>query len=463
MNEVSKIPVPEGLSYLPYQEEGIRFALERRGTLIADEMGLGKTVQGIGIINAEIDKHEWLRVLIIAPDGLRLNWSLELARWQVIRNACTVDIESFNNLHNVKHESTRPLLLIVDEAHYAKNPKAKRTIELKRLAKQAYRVVLLTGTPIDNKPIELWPLLQIVCPERWDRAGKLVRTDKETGKAVCVKVDKGEGSEFFKFAKRYCDAKQEWRGRKKFWTFDGHSNLPELNTRLRETCMVRRMKADVLTQLPPKRRQIVVLHSPAYIGACHDDVRFHLDYLADDGSNYEKVVAALYADKVAFTEFSKRRHEEGIAKVPAVAEHLINTLQSVPKAIVFTHHKDVLLAIQSELAEEGIASVKIDGDMPVEERQDAAQCFQKTPECRVILGTIDAMGVGFTLTAASLVVFAEIDTRPGTMNQAEDRAHRIGQEESVLVQHLVFDRSIDARMIKILVKKQAVVGAALNG
>lgn len=450
-----QLPVPEGKSYLPYQKQGICFALERRGTLLADEMGLGKTVQAIGIINADTQAK---RVLIVTPASLRLNWWHELNRWQANKD-CFVSVVPYDQL---RHVSIADLdILIVDEAHYAKNPKAQRTAEVKRLAKGAKRVVLLTGTPIENKPLELWSLLQIVCPEVWDPAGKLIRRDKKTGKLVSKMVEAGEGTGFFRFGRRYCDGQKVIIGRgKEVWSFEGASNLEELGRKLRETCMVRRMKADVLTELPEKRRQVVILPSSVNDPQTPDNVRWYLDYLAADGSNYDEVVAKLRADNVAFAEFSKARHDQGLAKVEAVAEYVENALEQSRKVVLFAHHLDVILALGERLSAFNPAIVT--GEKPDHERQAAVTRFQESPACRLIVGSIGAMGVGFTLTASSHVMFAEIDPVPGRMNQAEDRVHRIGQRNSVLVQHLVCNESIDARMIQILIRKQEILNAALN-
>lgn len=441
------IPIPDGKSLLPYQIEGICYALERKGTLIADEMGLGKTVQAIGVINAIPDAYH---VVIVCPASLILNWRRELERWCVAFWKRHIDVVSYDSLPKIQYSQIG--ILVADEAHYVKNPKAKRTIEFQRLAKLSDRVVLLTGTPIENKPIELWPLLQAVNPEYWDPAGTLYKKNKETRRTDRSKVGPGEGAGFFKFALRYCDGKQEWRGRKKVWVFDGHSNLPELGQKLRETCMIRRMKADVLTQLPEKRRQIIVLPGEEQESAFLSDLT---------EENYDETVRRLHADKAAFAEFSRVRHMQGVSKVDAVGEHLEMVLEGgSEKVIVFAYHHDVVLALRDRLAD--YQPVCITGNESVPERQAAADRFQHHPKCRVIIGTIGAMGVGWTLTASSHVVFAEIDPVPGRMNQAEDRAHRLTQRNNVLVQHLVRDRSLDARLIQILVKKQEVVRAALN-
>ena len=127
---------------------------------------------------------------------------------------------------------------------------------------------------------------------------------------------------------------------------------------------------------------------------------------------------------------------------------------------MFGHHHDVIDGVAEGLKEYG--TVKLDGRMKKEHRQESIDSFQGDPTIRVFVGSIQAAGVGITLTAASTVVFAELDWVPGNVSQAEDRLHRIGQHGSVLVQHLVVDESIDARLAKAIVEKQRVIDAALD-
>jgi len=174
------IPAPSGRNYFPYQHAGIAFAVQNEGTLIGDEMGLGKTVQAIGVINAA--KPE--TVLIVCPATLKLNWRNELRRWLVdVRNIHVLsskdqfptepDIVIMNYDIAVKFQSQIKAikwgLFIADEAHYMKNPKAQRTAALLGKGKeskpiQADKKILLTGTPITNRPIEIFPLVSFLWP-----------------------------------------------------------------------------------------------------------------------------------------------------------------------------------------------------------------------------------------------------------------------------------------------------------
>jgi SWI/SNF-related matrix-associated actin-dependent regulator 1 of chromatin subfamily A len=437
------LPCPEGLAYLGYQKAGIAYALSRTGTLIADEMGLGKTVQAIGAINAS---PEIRRVLVICPASLKINWRNEMRRWltrDLTIGVMPADMSADVTICNYDILKKLPVaawdLVILDEAHFCKNPKAARTKLVKSIVRGAKRILALTGTPILNKPIEMWPILQMVNPEAWDPAGYVKK----------MAVGPGEGAGFFRFAKRYCDAHQERVSRDKtVWVFDGASNLPELQEKLRTTCMVRRLKADVLKELPPKRRQVISVGN-----GCHDEQTW-----GDIGDDYE--TAYKRAKNIPFEEISEVRHTQALQKVEAAVEHIREAAEASGKVVVFAHHKDVIAALAEGLADLGVATLT--GDTPNDARQAAVERFQSDTTCRVFIGSIHAAGVGLTLTAASHIIFVELDWTPANLTQAEDRCHRIGQTESVLVQHLVLDGSIDARMTQLIVEKQNIADMALD-
>jgi SWI/SNF-related matrix-associated actin-dependent regulator 1 of chromatin subfamily A len=465
-----ELPCPEGLAYLPYQRAGIATALNRPNVLFGDEMGLGKTIQAIGVINAD---ESIKTVLVICPAGLRLNWKREMAKWftrdmpAVIVSSTSwpegfaVSIINYDILakHEKRLHETNWDCVIVDESHYCKNPKAKRTIAVVGRDKsrneealpgiQARRRIMLTGTPIPNRPIEGQPLFHWLAPDEY-------------------------GFKFFPYAKRYAAAYQNSYG----WDFSGASNLDELQRKLRSTIMIRRLKADVLTELPAKRRQVVEIPANGDAKVVEAEVRAYtaseerIDALrvavelakAADATSYQNAVDQLRdAVQAAFTEMAALRHATALAKVPRVVEHILDSLaEEGHKIVVFSWHRDVIAAICEALSQEKIEAVSVTGDTPMQARQNAVDRFQSAPECRVFVGNIQAAGVGITLTAASHVIFAELDWVPGNITQAEDRCHRIGQRNSVLVQHIVLDGSIDARMAKTLIEKQAVLDAALD-
>lgn len=437
------------------------------------------TIQGIGILNSDSTMK---RVLVIAPATVKINWSLELKKWLVRDMTVGIagdvfpdtDIVVINydilkkwitQIHSIVWD-----LLIVDECHRLKNFKAMRTKfvlgykepikaadtpkqKADKLAKNipgiaARRKVFLTGTPIVNKPAELFPLLTALDPE-------------------------GLGKNFFYFAQRYAGATQTRFG----WDFSGHSNLEELNSRLRSTCMVRRLKSEVLKELPPKVRQVIVL---ARDGALNKIVKKEEQALASREVDLEDLFVSLELAKAGeedeylrlvsqlrvqqglmMTELAALRRETALAKVPFVVEYVKELLEDegTGKIIIFAHHHDVIDRYYDAF---GDAAVKLDGRMSLKERQAAIVRFQNDDSCKVFIGGIQAAGVGITLTAANVVLFAELDWVPGNVTQAEDRAYRLGQLDSVLVQHLVVDGSIDAKMAQMIVAKQEVIDVALD-
>jgi SNF2 family DNA or RNA helicase len=463
-----EVPVPAGLELLGYQKAGIKFALARPSTLIADEMGLGKTIQAIGLVNAS---PELKRILVVCPASLKLNWAREFARWNTRGLKCEIvngkgwiegDVTIINYDVLVKHEDAlmarRWDLLIVDEAHYAKNAQAQRTAVTHSIP--AFRRIYLTGTPVLNRPFEIYPLLSALDPVKW---GAMDYSQKFPFKS----------KEFWHFAKHFCSAFKSRYG----WDFSGASNLAQLQKELRGTLMVRRLKKDVLTELPPKRRQImeitddgarrVVAAEMAAWNAEEEKIavaraQVALAKASDDKAEYEAAVKTLRdVVSAAFTQMSRLRHETALAKVGAVIDYVSGQLQDGDnKIVVFAHHTDVVEKLMDGLAAFG--PVKLVGGMSTSAKQASVDKFMTQANCRVFVGNIQAAGVGITLVASSTVVFAELDWVPANISQAEDRCHRIGQRDNVLVQHLVLENSLDARMANMIVDKQRIADAALD-
>ena len=425
------IKSPEGLNYYPYQKAGIEFAIERDGTLIGDEMGLGKTIQAIGVMNA-IDL---ATVLIVVPASVKILWTTECKKWLVKhRNIKMIEsgkdtfpenpdivIINYDLLDKFKSSIHGRIwsLAIFDECHKIKNPKAKRTKVALRI--KAVKKIALTGTPIPNKPVELQPV-----------AGYL---------------NEPAFGNFFKFAYKYCAAHKIPIGYgKTAWDFTGASNLDQLQKRLRSTIMIRRLKKDVLQELPDKIRQVIVLGTD------------------DFGSQLENEYAALAdaavtaSNDIPFDKMSGVRHQMALQKVDHVVEHVSAIDHQV---VVFAHHTDVIDGIKKGLEKHGKKVVILTVKMNIKDRQKSIDLYQ-SKKADVFIGSIQASGVGITLTASSHVVFAEMDWVPANMQQAEDRCHRIGQKDSVLVQHIVVDGSIDSKMAKILVEKQKILDKSLD-
>jgi SNF2 family DNA or RNA helicase len=419
-DNINLIPHPKNLGYFPYQEEGIRFLQGRGAALLGDEPGLGKTIQVCGLLNAEPAIRS---VLIVCPASVKLTWARELAKWLCTKREVSVSGEkgfdpradivviNYDMLAKFQVALMRPFdLVVLDEAHYIKTPKAKRTLAAKALVSRAARKVLLTGTPILNRPAELWSLLNTLDPNSWGT--------------------------FFAFGRRYCDAFHGPFG----WDFTGASNLDELQQRLNEKLFLRRTKQEVLLQLPPVIRQIIPLHID------QDEV---LDELSEgfEGKDVDP-------RKIPFEKQSAIRRLVGTLKLKAAIEWIKEETDEVDgKFLVFAHHHDVLDALGASLTR----SVVVSGATSHRQRQDAVDAFQAPGGPKYFIASTQAMGVGITLTAASRVIFVEQDWTPALLEQAESRAHRIGQKDSVLVQYLVAGNSIDENIMEAVTSKMKVI------
>ena len=425
------------MSLFPFQEEGVRFALEREGALIADEMGLGKTCQAIGLINRDPTLH---KVIIVCPASMRIPWRRELERWlkrplsvgvvgvdtgfsQMLFSKDIVII-NYDRLSRFAAElSARAFdLCILDECHFCKSPEANRTEAA--LGIKARKRLALSGTPILNRPIEIYPVLSWLQPQEWPAA------------------------DYFHFAQRYCAARHNGFG----WDLSGASNLPELSHRLRSTVMIRRTKAQVLPQLPEKIRTVIELCPTADMKRA---IRQEIDVFE---ARYLKVDH----NAINWDDLARVRHQTALAKVPLVVQYVTEVLEGgVHKVVVFGHHRAVIAQLV-----EGLSSyrpVTVIGGMGAQERQDSIDAFQDESMVRVFLGNIQAAGTGITLApASSRCIFAELSWTPAEMSQCEDRLHRIGTMDSVSVQHLVLAESLDAMMVKVLLKKQRVLDAVLE-
>lgn len=470
-----ELPKPDGLEYMPFQKAGVRYCLDvfktqDAGVLIGDDPGLGKTIQAIGVINAT---PEISRILIICPMTLKSNWERELTRWLVrpltIGYATSefwprtdIVIAHYNILHKFPTRLTTYWdLLVVDECHRCGNSKTRQTrciVGHKPTRKEAAqgvqptsgipakRKLMLSGTPFENRPAELWPIVSYIAP--------------------------GLFSSRSAFEKRYCGGQMGSHG----WEAVGATNLQELGERLRGRCMIRRKKDEVLKELPPKTRVVIELSAEGLgesvrreqgawsrygseLEAAH--VTMELAKASDDEAAFKAVVADLRKKLgIAFTEIARVRHETALAKLPAMVELLREEIEELgsPKIVVFAHHTDVLKIAHAAFP----GSVLITGDTPADERDKIVQRFQTEPSCGPFFGSIRATGEGITLTAASTVVFFENDWTASKMAQCSDRCHRYGQKDNVLVKYYILPGTIDAHMIQTWIRKEEILEQALD-
>ncbi|KFP92233.1 DNA annealing helicase and endonuclease ZRANB3, partial [Apaloderma vittatum] len=448
--------LPERLrkNLLPFQEKGILFALQRSGRcMIADEMGLGKTIQAIAI--SYYYKNEW-PLLIVVPSSLRYPWVDEMEKW--IPELSPDDISIIQNKTDTGRISTSKVtilgyglltsdaqalvdtlnrqsfkVVVVDESHYMKSRNATRSKILLPIVQKALRAILLTGTPALGRPEELFMQIEALFPRRF-----------------------GTWSEY---AKKYCNAHVRFFGKRTQWDCRGASNLEELHQLLSEI-MVRRLKDDVLTQLPPKVRQRIPFDLPQ-AAAKNLNATF---------AEWEKLMRKLNSD-ASENHFSQvmnlvtRMYKEtAIAKAGAVKDYIKMMLENDKlKFLVFAHHLSMLQACTEAVIEKKVRYIRVDGSVPSAERIHLVNQFQKDPDTRVAILSIQAAGQGLTFTAATHVVFAELYWDPGHIKQAEDRAHRIGQCSSVNIHFLIAKGTMDTLMWAMLNRKAKVTGSTLNG
>jgi len=438
-------PLPRALdkALMPFQRAGVAFAVRRGGrVLIGDDMGLGKTIQAIATCCAF--RADW-PVLIVVPNSVRLVWADELERWipdlgpfgvNVIKTAsdlagltggaASFHIATYGILSRASpvrdfiRENNPFKFVVVDESHMIKNRTSLRTRELLQIVKHATRVVLLSGTPALARPLELYTQIEAIEP--------------------------GLFKSYTAFTSRYCNPK---------WTpfgmdLSGASNLNELHGYLRPL-MVRRLKADVLSELPAKRRQRIQLEVDKAAAVTCASLKEELVGIAeDDPKERHSVLMQLY-------------RETSVVKMGPVCEYVENLMQGGSKFLVFGHHLAMLDALEAVASKNSVKFIRIDGSVSASERLRRVNEFQADDTVQVAILSIMAAGVGITLTAASTVVFAELHWTPGVLVQAEDRAHRIGQQSSVNIHYLVASGTIDDMIWKSVYHKVEVVSKLCDG
>ncbi|XP_034430131.1 SWI/SNF-related matrix-associated actin-dependent regulator of chromatin subfamily A-like protein 1 [Hippoglossus hippoglossus] len=406
-------------SLMPFQREGVNFAVFKEGRLLlADDMGLGKTVQAICI--AAYYRNEW-PLLVVAPSSVRFTWAEAFRRWlpslspdriNVVVKAKDnlrsglVNIISYDLLSRMdKQQPGDPFnVLIMDESHFLKNIKTARCKAALPLLKAAKRVILLSGTPAMSRPCELYTQILAVRPALFPR--------------------------YHDFGMRYCNAKQTTWG----WDYSGSSNLGELKLLLEESLMLRRLKSEVLSQLPAKQRKVVTVTIDGICTRMKAALSAAAKELAKEHRNKTE-------EKEALLIFYNRTAE---AKLQAIMEYITDMLEcGREKFLVFAHHKSVLDHISCELGKKNVPFMRIDGATPSLERQQLCEKFQHSTKTCVAVLSITAANMGLTLHSADLVIFAELFWNPGVLIQAEDRVHRIGQTKSVNIHYLVATGTAD--------------------
>ena len=429
----------------PHQIEGIAFLLGRRRALLADDMGLGKTRQSVlAMVEAETEGP----YLVICPASVKRNWAREI---QLVLPRSEPAIVGPNPLppndfqdwviinYEILGKHLEGLLavewkgVVFDEAHYLKNHQSQRSRNAAKLVKAIQHepvVHALTGTPMTNRPRDLFPLLRL--------------------------MNHPLGKSFLSFAKRYCDAYQGDFG----LVADGASNIEELTVQLHGV-MLRRTKNEVL-DLPPKVRTWldVELH-PYAIQHFNNAVREFLTKFdapesigttVDESENSER--------RRAVGRLTTARRKLAFAKCRHTIKFVENALEQGEKVILFTTFLNTLERFHKHF---GDRAVFVFGEVPPEERQNRVDRFQNDESVRLFIANMHVAGVGINLTAGRQVVFNDLDWVPANHWQAEDRAYRIGQTGSVNVTYMIARGTVDEFVKTVLETKAALMDSLVEG
>jgi SWI/SNF-related matrix-associated actin-dependent regulator 1 of chromatin subfamily A len=430
----------------PHQVEGVAFLLGRRRAILADDMGLGKTRQTIVSLRHLAPAGPYL---VVCPASVKRNWAREIALVAddvpvlVVEGSAPVAltaqwvIVNYDILgrHGEALQRVAWKALVFDEAHYLKNHLSARSRFARELtaraaaaAREPLVVQLLTGTPLTSRPRDLFVLLQLV------------------GHPL--------GRSFLAFARRYCAAEKGEYG----WKTGGASNIDELTVQLHGV-MLRRTKDDVLA-LPPKLRTWLPIEVPARTGS--QAIKKVFSLLAGKDDRIAGSPGALDARKrgklLAFV--TEVRQALAVAKTDATLDFVKGATEQGEKVIVFSCFDDPIQKMAGAL---GTSAVVVTGRTPGARRQELVDRFQHADGVRVFLANIIAGGTGLNLTAATQVVFNDLDWVPANHWQAEDRAYRIGQTRTVNVTYFVARNTIDDFVQTVLEAKAALVNAIVEG
>jgi SWI/SNF-related matrix-associated actin-dependent regulator 1 of chromatin subfamily A len=394
-----------------YQRDAVTWLAARPKAFLALDQGLGKTA--VACTDMQFP------ALVVCPTTLKINWSRELQMWrpgstfQIIDGSTKVidpdaDLTIIN--YDILHKFILPTTyntLVIDECHYAKSATAKRTKACVKLIRSTPRVRLLSGTPVVNRPIELFALLKAIGGTKLD---------------------------YINFGRRYCAG---WTTPWGSFDVSGASRLEELYEKLSDY-MLRVTKETALPELPSKTYRIVELDLPI--------------------SAQEKKLLRQDIDRPAyaipFEAIADIQKLNAQRKLPLAVEHIKNVLEHEQNVVIFAWHTDIINSLADSLHDYGV--VVITGSTAKDKRQSAVDDFQNK-KARVFIGNIKAAGVGITLTAASYVVFVETTWTPADLHQASDRCHRIGQKEHVQVDVLTISKSIDSMQLHSILDKTDII------
>lgn len=426
-----------------FQEKAVRKIDRLDGRcLLAHDFGLGKSFMSL----LWASRNAALPAIIVCPASLKWNWeeqaSVHLnrrcdvlegrkARRRKIGKHSQLLILNYDILHNWLDyiKEINPQLVILDEAHYLRNPDTLRTRSALELCRDVPNIIPLTGTPLLSRPMELFTTLNLLRPDIWKS-----RTE---------------------FGWRYCKPRL-WRGRIQF---KGAQNLPELHADMKKYAMCRCRKEDVLDQLPPVSRNIVLVNLSDQ-KEYHRAMKDFIGWLREKSPG--KAKKARRAEFLVKAGYLKRLAAE--LKLPACIEWLENFLEdSEEKMIVFAHHKSVIRALRDKFPK---ISTEITGSTVGKKRQESFNTFLHSKRCRLLFGNLQAAGVGLSAKGVTQSAFFELGWTPADHTQAENRTHGIGRgrEGEVSTSWWLIGRgTIEEKLCQVLQEKQGVVSAVLDG
>ena len=459
-------PYPDnGLTPRNFQHAAVEYAVRRPNCIIGDAPGVGKTAESILISNAIEAKSN----LVVCPASLRLNWEREIQTWSTIEGVTTWPILSakdgvsmtanyviisYNLLQNMDIlralESRRWDHMIFDEAHKVKDFKGNKTTRIVggNLAPLAGRMTFATGTLMPNQPNECYNAVRLL---GWDAIDRMSQEDFMNHYYAA-----GEG--FVRMNVRnpvtgVVESKVVYSDKVR----NQPINLDELQIRLRSRLMIRRLKEDILHELPEKQWHLLpvsvsskmkkLLNHPGWkkVQQLHD-----MDPdIFDHGIPVDGSIATV-------------RRLLGEMKAPEVVSYVEDMLQSgTDKIVIGAWHKSVLDHIKERLGKHGLAYM--DGATSANNKQKAVDQFQNDPSIKIILGQKMPLGEGWTLTKAQDVVDAEPDWTPGRNEQLFDRVHRQGQIGDAVTCHIpVVPGTLDEKILSTVVAKSINIHEALD-
>lgn len=441
-----RLPARESDRPYPFQVAGIQLGVMRERMLLADSMGLGKSVQALCVVNLCRPK----RIVVACTAALEEQWAWFCDKWLVDPRSITILASGRKNVpdegililpysrgHRFRDRIAAgpPVdFLIMDEAHHVRHPTARQSdvwVGEKGLARTATRVLALTGTPIPNQPLEMYSLLSAMAPTTFGvsreafqklycstfRGVAKVRT--KTGGEVAVQFEKNEGK-----------------------------NEHALNAELRASgLMVRRLKQDVLQQLPPKQTFLLHLTPTAAID----------ELVREEASLYEMLTTTLVSSKDLIAlqgHIAHVRAKLGLLKAPKIAEYLLSLFEGGETHVVcFMLHLEAIEAVRKAFEHKRITVRVLTGAMSPRDRNEQVNLFQQSAGAELLIGQIVAAGEGLTMTRARYVVLGEISWTPSANEQAIDRLHRIGQTRGVLAPVCTFPHAVEENVIRTNARK----------